>query len=185
MRLSPLIRERLAQQARHELRLPSDCDYLSLDIESRTGIHIGSTTLKRLLGFAGDEREPHQSTLDVLARYMGYDHWQQLTAIDQQGNSGFDSPDGELRSASLQPGSTVAIAYLPDRMVTLQHLGDNRFRVSESRNSKLQSGDEVEIQNFILHHPLFVSNVWRAGKSIGQFTAGRISGLQSISIIEP
>ena len=81
--------------------------------------------------------------------------------------------------------STVAIAYLPDRMVTLQHLGDNRFRVSESRNSKLQSGDEVEIQNFILHHPLFVSNVWRAGKSIGQFTAGRISGLQSISIIEP
>ena len=44
-------------------------------------------------------------------------------------------------------------------------------------------GDEVEIQNFILHHPLLVAQVWRNGDSLGQYTAGRVSGLSSIKVM--
>ena len=77
----------------------------------------------------------------------------------------------------------VEITYLPDRVVTLKYLGNNRYRVEQSLNSKLQTGDEVEILNFVLHHPLLVVQVWRNGESLGQFTAGRVSGLSSIRIV--
>ena len=64
----------------------------------------------------------------------------------------------------------------------MQYLGKQHYRVVESLNSKLQVGDEIEILNFVLHHPLLVLNVWRNGESLGQFTAGRVSGLSSIRI---
>lgn len=83
----------------NDLRLPSDCDYLSLDIESQTGIRIGATTLKRLVGFARDERTPHATTLDAIARYLGYAHWEELAQIEDKGNSDFNAPDGEVRSS--------------------------------------------------------------------------------------
>lgn len=173
----------LKRQSRNDLRLPSDCEYLSLDIESKTGVRIGATTLKRLMGFAQDERTPHTSTLDAIAHYLGYAHWDELSKIEDNGNSDFDSPDDEIRSADLQSGANVEITYLPDRRLTLEYFGDCCYRVTASENSKLQKGDEVEILNFVLHHPLLVVNVWRDGESLGQFTAGRVSGLSSIKLI--
>ena len=146
-------------------------------------MRIGATTLKRLLGFAADERTPHATTLDAIARYLGYAHWDELQQVDDQGNSDFDAPKGEVRSASLQPDAVIEFTYLPDRKVRLQHLGDCRYRVTASENSKLQAGDEVEILTFVLHHPLFFTQVWRNGRPLGPFTAGRISGLSSIQLL--
>jgi hypothetical protein len=180
MKLPFHIIELLKRKSGHDLRLPSDCEFLSLDIESRIGVHIGATTLKRLVGFAQDERMPHTSTLDAIARYLGYTHWDELSKIEDQGNSDFDTPEDEVRSADLQPGANIEITYLPDRELKFEYLGDNRYRVLGSENSKLQKDDEVEIHHFMLHHPLLVVNVWRSGESLGQFTAGRVSGLSSI-----
>lgn len=165
-----------------DLRLPADCEFLSLDIESKTGVRIGATTLKRLLGFAQDERTPHGSTLDVIAHYLGYAHWDELSKIEDMGNSDFDAFDNEVRSADLLPDACVEITYLPDRKIRMQYLGNNHYRIIESENSKLQVGDEVEVLNFVLHHPLLVINVWRSGESLGHFTAGRVSGLSSIVV---
>ena len=184
MKLPFHIIELLKRMSGNALRQPSDCEYLSLDIESKTGVRIGATTLKRLLGFAQDERTPHQSTLDAIARYLGYAHWEELSQIEDEGNSDFEAPEGELRSADLKPEACVEIAYLPDRRVRLRYLGDMHYQVVESVNSKLQAGDEVEILNFVHHHPLLVANVWRNGESLGQFTAGRVSGLSSIKILQ-
>ena len=183
MRLPFHIVQLLKEKSGSDLRQPSDCEFLSLDIESKTGVHIGATTLKRLVGFAQDERMPHTSTLDALARYLGYLHWEELSQIEDKGNSDFDTPDEEVRSADLQPDANIEITYLPDRMVRMQYLGNNHYRIAESQNSKLQVGDEVEVQNFVLHHPLLVFNVWRHGESLGQFTAGRVSGLSSVKVL--
>lgn len=173
----------LKRQSGSAMRQPSDCELLSLDIQGKTGIRIGATTLKRLTGFAEDERNPHTSTLDVIARYLGYAHWDELAKIEDKGNSDFDIADGEVRSADLSVGSEVEFTYLPDRMVRLQYLGNCRYRVIDSQNSKLQADDEVKILNFVLHHPLLVLQVWRNGESLGQFTAGRVSGLSSVRIL--
>ncbi len=174
----------LKRTSGNDLRLPSDCEYLSLDIESKTGVRIGATTLKRLLGFAQDERTPHTSTLDVIAQYLGFAHWDELRKIQGKGSSSFSSFDDEVRSADLKVGYEVVFTYLPDRKVRMRYLGSNRYRVMASLNSKLQVGDETEVLNFVLHHPLLVMNVWREGESLGPFTAGRVSGLSSIAVIK-
>jgi hypothetical protein len=183
MRLPFQIVQLLKDKSANDLRLPSDCEFLSLDIESKTGVRIGATTLKRLLGFAQDERSPHASTLDAIARYLGYAHWDELKDIEDKGNSDFGTTEEEIRSDDLAPDKIVEFAYLPDRLVRLKYLGSHRYLVMESRNSKLQADDEVEVLNFVLHHPLLVLNVWRDGKPLGQFTAGRISGLSSITVL--
>lgn len=183
MKLSFHIIQLLKQQSGSELRQPSDCEILSLDIESKTGVRIGATTLKRLVGFAQDDRTPHSSTLDVIARYLGYAHWDQLEMVEDKGNSAFMVADDEIRSDELPFHAEIEFEYLPERKVRLLYLGYRRYRVVENQNSKLCVGDEVEIQNFVLHHPLLVLNVWRHGVSLGQFTAGRISGLSSIKVL--
>ena len=183
MRLSFHIIELLKEKSGNQLRQPSDCEFLSLDIVSKTRVRIGATTLKRLLGFAHDERTPHASTLDAIAHYLGYAHWEELLLIEDKGNSGFSTSDEEIRSVELQPDVHVEITYLPDRRVVMQYLGNQRYRIVESENSKLQKGDELEIQNFVLHHPLLVLNVLREGESLGQFTAGRVSGLTSVKVL--
>jgi hypothetical protein len=138
--------------------------------------------LKRLIGFAEDERTPHASTLDAIARYLGFAHWEELSQIEDKGNSDFDTTDEEVRSADLQTDAVIEVTYLPDRKVRMKYQGNNRYQIIESLNSKLLVGDEVEILNFLLHHPLLVLNVWRSGQTLGQFTAGRVSGLSSIVV---
>ena len=183
MRLPFHIVQLLKAKSANDLRQPSDCEFLSLDIESKTGVRIGSTTLKRLLGFAQDDRLPHASTLDAIARYLGYAHWDELKDIEDKGNSDFGTTEEEIRSDDLAPDRIVEFAYLPDRLVRLKYLGSHRYLVLESQNSKLQADDEIEVQNFVLHHPLLVLQVWRHGESLGQFTTGRISGLSSITVL--
>lgn len=183
MRLPFHIVQLLKDKSANDLRLPSDCEFLSLDIESKTGVRIGATTLKRLLGFAQDDRLPHASTLDAIARYLGYAHWDELMDIEDKGNSDFEATEEEIRSDDLAPNRIVEFAYLPDRLVRLKYLGSHRYLVLESQNSKLQADDEIEVQNFVLHHPLLVLQVWRHGEKLGQFTAGRISGLSSITLL--
>ena len=173
----------LKAKSANDLRQPSDCEFLSLDIESKTGVRIGSTTLKRLLGFAQDDRLPHASTLDAIARYLGYAHWDELKDIEDKGNSDFGTTEEEIRSDDLAPDRIVEFAYLPDRLVRLKYLGSHRYLVMESQNSKLQADDEIEVLNFVLHHPLLVLQVCRHGEPLGQFTAGRISGLSSITVL--
>ena len=183
MKLPFHVIELLKRKSENDLRLPSDCELLSLDIQSKTGVRIGATTLKRLLGFAQDERQPHTSTLDAIAQYLGYAHWEEVMKIEDQGNSDFNNFYDELRSDSLQKGDCVQVTYLPDRQLVFEYQGNGHYHVVESQNSKLQVGDDVEIQNFILHHPLLVAQVWRNGDSLGQFTAGRVSGLSSIKVM--
>ena len=183
MRLPFHIVQLLKDKSANDLRQPSDCEFLSLDIESKTGVRIGATTLKRLLGFAQDDRLPHASTLDAIARYLGYAHWDELKDIEDKGNSDFGTTEEEIRSDDLAPDRIVEFTYLPDRLVRLKYLGSHRYLVMESRNSKLQAGDEVEVLSFVLHHPLLVLQVWRHGEKLGQFTAGRISGLSSITLL--
>ena len=173
----------LKDKSENGLRQPSDCEYLSYDIESKIGVHIGATTLKRLLGFAQDERTPHVTTLDAIARYLGYAHWDALMRVEDNGNSDFNQSAEVLQSSSLQSGDSVQITYLPDRKVTFEYKENSRYQVTESENSKLFVGDEVEIQGFVLHHPLLVSQVWRDGKALGSYTAGIVEGLSSITLL--
>ena len=69
-------------QCGRKIRSSADCEYLALDIESLTGEHIGINTIKRLLGFIRDEHNPRITTLNIIARYVGCETWEQLRRMD-------------------------------------------------------------------------------------------------------
>lgn len=177
MRLPFHIIQLLKEKSRNDLRLPSDCEFLALDIESKTGEHIGVNTVKRLLGLITDERQPRISTLDVIARYLGFYNWDVLSTCASCSNSSFDSSAEEIRVGELSIGNYVQINYLPDRQVEMEYLGANRFRVRKSINSKLYEGDELIITHIVEGYPLLVCEVIREGRSMGSFTAGKAHGV--------
>ena len=177
MKFSPYVTDLLKQKSNKDFRLSADCEYLALDIESVTGEHMGVNTLKRLLGFINDEREPRISTLDVIARYLGFDNWDVLSVYDSRSNSSFESSAEEIRVSDLTVGQVIQISYLPDRQIEIQYLGANRFCVQKSVNSKLRADDEITITHIVQGYPLLVSEVIREGKSLGSFTAGKAQGI--------
>ena len=178
MKFSPYTTNLLRQKCGKDIRLSADCEYLALDIESVTGEHIGVNTLKRLLGFIDDEREPRISTLDIIARYLDFENWQAFQVYDDKSNSSFESTADEIRMEDLAVGQYLQIGYLPDRKLTIVYQGGNRFLVKSSENSKLHEGDMLLITHIVRGYPLLVSEVFRNGQSLGTFTAGKAQGIR-------
>ncbi len=54
------------------IRAASDYDYLSAQIYEKTHEQVSPSTLMRLFGYRSDGRSVRKSTLDILARYIGY-----------------------------------------------------------------------------------------------------------------
>lgn len=178
MKLSPYIKDLLGKQCRRELTTANDCTVLALDIEASTGEHVGVNTLKRMLGFIDDEREPRITTLNIIARYLGHNDWEALKLLDDEaGNSDFNESMTELHAAQLKPGAMIEITYLPNRRVVIKFLGDNSFTVIESENGKLRVGDSLRLDHIVRGYPLLVSEVVRDGTSLGTFTAGKAQGI--------
>lgn len=177
------IKEKLEAKLGKRIRLSGDCSILALDIEQVTHEHIGINTLKRLLGFIPDEREPRATTLNIIANYMGYESWDALIKTESPSNSDFKEATEGIDVSQLALGEKVQIEYFPNRRVVMEYQGNFLFRVIHSENSKLHVNDILEVHHIISSYPLIVSEVIRAGKSLGLFTAGQTSGLSSVSII--
>lgn len=177
MKFSPYVIDLLKQKSKKDFRLSGDCEYLALDIESVTGEHIGVNTLKRLLGFIDDEREPRPSTLDIIARYLDFENWDLLKCFDDKSNSSFSAAEDEIRVGDLSNGQHIQISYLPDRLIELEYCGDEQFLVKKSQNSKLQIDDKLTISHIVKGYPLLVSHVWRDRADLGSFRAGKAQGI--------
>lgn len=161
---------------------PGDCERLALDIRLRLNETIGVTTIKRLMGFASDVAEPRKSTLDLLARYAGYEGYDQMIRdLCPEGDSDFEEK-ADITSSELMAGDRVTFEYLPDRKVNLEYLGTNNFKVTLSENGSLREGDIVTVAYFNLNHPLRIDSVVRDGRNLGAYTAGKVSGLTSLSL---
>lgn len=182
--LSPVIKKLLEEKLNKEIRYPSDIEHLSYDIEKHTSQRISVNTLKRLFGLVQGVKEPRLYTLDIIARYLGFKNWDDIIeSIGNQGNSSFSSIE-EVIITDLQEGDKIVLCYSPDREVTLEFLKNNTFIVQNTVNSKLQPNDILEINHFVLHYPLLVNQVVREGVSLGKFTAGKVSGITSLQIIQ-
>ena len=150
---------------------------------------LGVNTLKRLMGYAKTPIEPRKTTLDAIAHYLGQTSWEMLMGLQP---SDSDWVEKSVCADEIREGSTVEAAWLPDRELTLLCIGENRFRVTESRNGKLCAGDEVTIHHFRLDYPMEVSHIVRAGEVMCDadgaelcYIAGKQNGLKSFTIQEP
>lgn len=178
-----VLKQLLEKRSGHTLTSAADCEWLALDFKSRAGESIGVNTLKRLLGFRENDVASHYtSTFDTVARYLGYRSWSDVGKALDGGSSNFGHNPEVVCSDDLSLGNKVTITYNPDRKLSFTYNGNNQFVVSTSENSKLSVGDIVIIHQFTLNNPLFVGDVVRDGKSLGEYTAAQLGGLRTIDV---
>lgn len=143
---------------------PYDFDMLEQDIREKVaGVVINAKTLKRFFGY--DQMDNGSSmrlyTLDVLSQYVGYANWNKYLEhlhLSEGAGSG-DFKGKEINAESLQVGDTMQITWLPNRKSTLKYLGNQRFEIIETENSKWQVGDTFICKHFIQGKPLYVNSL--------------------------
>ncbi|HDP74512.1 MAG TPA: hypothetical protein ENN49_01310 [Bacteroidales bacterium] len=72
-----------------------DCKILSEKVFDQTHEYISPATLRRLFGFLKTNSKPTRATLDILARYCGFSHWQDFVEnqIKASTTSKSDTPE--------------------------------------------------------------------------------------------
>ena len=79
------------------------------------------------------------------------------------------------------PCARSTLGWLPDRLVTVTYLGQNRFVVEESLNSSLQPGDSFECLQIQTGRPLYLDRFRRNGSlSESRYVAGEPHGLTTV-----
>lgn len=187
MTIPDIVIRELEKKSALILSSPSDADLSVLinKMQEETGTLLSLNTIKRLLGRISDgERQPRATTLNAIARYLGRADWPTLLIALSNGSSSFAPIEGELLTDSIRPGQMVEVTYLPDRRIRFLYLGEQRFEVIESINSKLQCGDQGLIVAFITRFPLIIRQMERNGNHLStSYTAGRVTGLTSVALL--
>ena len=137
------LKQLVMQKYGRGLNTTTDFEEFSLRLSRDIGESISASTLKRLWGYVGDSHKPRVVTLDMLARYLGHENYYSFVSwlkTSTKYNSSFFNAN-QLVSSDIRPGSTVEIGWSPNRLVYLEYLGESKFKVVCSENSKLQRGD--------------------------------------------
>jgi len=144
----------------------------------------GASTLKRMWGYVSSHPTPRKDTLDILCRFIGYRDFH-MFCDSLKTTEAFASvffTDKVVYSADLEPGTHLTVGWNPDRVVQLMYLGDGRYEVTDSANTKLQPGDQFELSHLMLGYPLFIPRIQRDEEFTPAYIAGNNGGLTLLRV---
>ena len=166
----------------------ADCERIADKINNgHPGPIVSTSTIKRLLGFAGTPETnptPRTNTLDIVAQWLGYDNYKGL--LREIGEHDYSSEFTVLESIDvidLDEGTQIQIKYEPSRVIVMTYLGGGQFLINESKNSKLLKGDRIKLTHLVLGQEMITKEVIRDGKNLGGYRAAKDGGLTSLEII--
>lgn len=179
------ILDRLRAKAGLEMSRSADFDALSQSIADSTGETLSVNTLKRLFGFKIEKVAARPSTLDIIARYLGYSDYEAMVkALGEDADISLFAPVDCVEVQNLEKGAQVRIAYDPDRVFYLSYLGDFRFKVDDVEGSrKILKDDLLTITQLAVGHRLVVTNVIRQGHDLGAYESAKFRGLKSVDVV--
>lgn len=159
----------------------NDFIFLSGAVWERTHETISSSTLKRLWGYVKGYDNMRATTLEVLTRFLGYKSWDDfLDKIGRESDSdAVLSP--HVNADNLKVGDMVKVSWMPNRRCTFRYLGNKKFIVEKAENSKLKVGDTFYCDLFILHEPLYISNLVQDTNPPIDFSVGNKGGLCEVA----
>lgn len=185
MILNPLQLEKLSEKIGQDVTTPAGATILQLDIESVTGARLGLNTVKRLVGvLSDDDMMPRPTTLNTLARYLGYPDWTSVEEDTLMKGSGFGAGNPFVDMAAFECGAMVEICWKPDRKIVLRHDGNGRYIVVGSENSKLRPGDAVLLSQLAVGFPFVADDVVRNQQQLGCYRAADGAGITRFDILE-
>ena len=156
-------------------------------IESAVREHVSESTLERMWGYSTREADAVSlRTLNVLSRYVGAPSWKEF-CVDLKNSSPVESEEfsgDSIVSAAMVAGKRLQLGWRPDRLITVEYLGMNRFVVIESINSSLQPGDSFECIQIQAGRPLYLDRFRRANADDeARYVAGERSGLTVVKVL--
>ena len=164
---------------------PADFETLIAQIWLQLHENIALSTLERLWGYIEGANNTRRSTLNILSRYVGSRDWDDYTIhlkTEEHGSSNPFIADG-VHTQDLQPGQKLEVTWLPNRRCVFRYLGNMRFEVVESTNSKLNSGDTFTSTFFLIGQPLYIDHLVLTGHTPVSYVAGNNGGLQTVTLL--
>lgn len=177
-----LMRQLVEESANHTVTTSNDFIFLSGEIQGRLKETLSASTLKRLWGYVEGYASVRTSTLDILARFVGFPDWETFVSDYCEVESVQSSHrvvSKSLYTKDLNVGDQVEIAWNPNRRCQLNYLGNNLFEVIASENAKLKSGDRFLCQRFTMNQPLYVELLTQDGNT-ELFVMGNKGGLTEV-----
>ncbi len=141
------------------------------------------STLKRLWAYVPDASSRSRSTLNSLARFLGFKDWihyMENLMRDNRVESEFIGVN-TIATSSLESGDRIDLKWFPDRLISVKYMGDNIFSVIKSENSKLKEGTSFTSLLFTKGLPLYCTDVMLDNENLGIYIAGKKTGISSIS----
>jgi hypothetical protein len=178
--LSEIIKKRIEEKSGLRIRSSRDCELLASKIVSESNCRLSASTLRRLFGFVKGTKEVRIHTLDVISNYLGYPTWDELIETFNKDKSSSPKIITKIISSKLKKGEKYQYLCKPEIEVTLEYLGKSKFKVLSAKNSQLLPDDIFTASVLTLHHPLFILEVERDGKTLGKTIEAKVSGVTSI-----
>lgn len=158
---------------------PLDFEWLEEKIANKVKERVSASTLMRVWGYRKGV-STRQSTLDILARYLGYADY---VTFCQWAPTKDDEPQSDevisrhLHTSDLQVGQKIELTWQPERRCVVQRQKGKSFLVVEVEQTKLSVGDTFECDIFIEGEPLYLSQLVHEGRSPMVYVAGKKSGI--------
>ena len=162
------------------MQTPMDFEWLGEKIEVKVKEHISASTLMRIWGYRQGV-STRQTTLDVLAHFLGYADYVTFCQWAPENN---DEPQSDeviachLRTADMATGQQVELSWYPDRRCIVQLRKDGLYEVLEAENTKLSVGDTFRCDIFIESEPLYLSQLTHEGRPPMVYVAGKKDGIR-------
>lgn len=177
-----LMRQLVEESANHTVNTSNDFIFLSGEIQGRLKETLSASTLKRLWGYVDGYASVRPSTLDILARFVGFPDWETFVSDYCEVESVQSSHrvmSESLYTKDLDIGDQVKICWNPNRRCMLKYLGNSLFEVVTSENAKLKPGDRFLCQRFTMNQPLYVELLTQDGNT-ELFVMGNKGGLTEV-----
>lgn len=166
-----------------KLTSPADFESLSDSILNRNHAYVSRTTLMRLWGYISENVRPSRTTLDILSRFVGYSGWEEFVAKHDGSPANCEPPSSPVLgrrlsvSDDLLVGDVVRLLWQPERVCDVVYLGDLKFRVVASVNTRLREGDTFQANMIVEGEPLYLDNLRQADRPPIAYVCGKISGV--------
>lgn len=178
------VKNRIELRFGKAIRYPKDCEALALSITNQCREKISPSTLMRIFGLTKGATTPRLFTLDLIARYIGYNCWDAAINEEHLNDNSLAGSTNTITIGNLAQGQILTVQYGADRIVTLRYNGDCMFNVVESTKSTLQKNDLAKILRLELGYPLVCETVIRNGKDLGTFIGGHDeTGIRKLTIV--
>lgn len=160
---------------------PKDFELLRETIYRQQHIVIGLSTLLRLWNYIEGNTKPRKSTLDILAKFLGYKDFADYSHIklpEDSSDSNAIMARGISVSEQLTQGDRLELTWRPDRVCVIEYMGNNFFRIIAAEKTHLHVGDTFSCESIIEGKPLYLDNLHHDGMTAARYVCGKTAGIK-------